>query len=252
MRLGSVRDAILGFGGEKRGRLYRYEHYLFAVSILVILMSILALLNGYYHYFNILPYSITKNVVPSQYLVAGYLGMFITIAFVPIPDYFLVPIYGYLSSIGIFNPFTTFLVCTAGALFLMAIEYFGGRLVGRPLLLKALSYFHISEKEIESADKWLVTHGKFSMFISTFVPYLYSVTSLAAGTLKMNAVSFFLATFAGFGLRFMFLEYIGYYGIYIFSPLFDYSERTAFYLLLIISCLYVALYLARSLISAAH
>lgn len=244
--LASIWDTILGRSGEKRGRLYKYEHYLFVISMLVIIVSVLALLNGYYHYFSISPYAVQRGA-SSPFLMAGYIGMFVSIAFVPVPDYFLVPIYGYLSLVGIFDPLTTFLVCIAAALFLMELEYAGGRLMARPLLLKALSYFRISEKDIEAADRWLIRHGKFSIFISTFVPYFYSVTSLAAGTLRMNPVAFFLASFAGFGLRFTFLEYVGYSSINIFAPSFDYSQRAIFILLVVVSSLYVALYLVRSL-----
>jgi membrane protein DedA with SNARE-associated domain len=171
--------------------------------------------------------------------------MFISLAFLPIPDYLLVPAYGYLSLIGVFNPYTTFLVCLVAAI--LPIEYVPGRFAGRPLLLKGLSYIHIYEKDIEAADKWLAEHGRFSIFISTFIPYLYSVTSLAAGTLKMNAVAFLLASSLGFGLRYVFLEYIGYHSVYIFAASFDYSQRTLFSLLLILSSLYAIFYLMGTL-----
>jgi membrane protein DedA with SNARE-associated domain len=181
----------------------------------------------------------------SPFLLAGYLGMFISVAFLPIPDYFLLPAYGSLSSLGVFDPYTTFLVCLVAAI--LPIEYLPGRFAGRPLLLKGLLYFGISEKTLESAEKWLVEHGKFSIFISTFIPFFYTVTSLAAGVLKMNAVKFLLASAAGFGLRYAFLEYIGYNSIFIFTASFDYSQRALITLLLILSSLYVALYLLGNL-----
>jgi membrane protein DedA with SNARE-associated domain len=235
----------LGFGGDKHGRPHKYWHYLFVISILIILLSVLALLNAYFHLINVSSYNINNKSVSSPFLLVGYLGMFINLAISPVPDYFLVPAYGFLSSIGLFNPYYTFLVCLLGALF--PIEYACGRLAARPLLLKVLSVLRISEKNIEMADKWLVEHGKFSIFISTFIPFFYSVTSLAAGTLKMNSVAFFLSSSAGFGLRFVFLECVGYYSIYIFTASFDYSQRTLFSLLLILSSIYAVLYLVRTL-----
>jgi membrane protein DedA with SNARE-associated domain len=246
-RSGSCRiwKTILGFGGDKHGRPRKYWHYLFVISILIILLSVLALLNAYFHLTNVSSYNINHEGVSSPFLLAGYLGMFISVAILPVPDYFLVPAYGYLSLIGVFNPYYTFLVCLVGAVF--PIEYVCGRLAARPLLLKVLSLLRISEKNIETADKWLVEHGKFSIFTSTFIPFFYNVTSLAAGTLKMNPVAFFLASSAGFGLRFVFLEGVGYYSIYIFTASFDYSQRTLFSLLLILSSVYAALYLVRTL-----
>jgi hypothetical protein len=45
-------------------------------------------------------------------------------------------------------------------------------------------------------------------------------------------------------LKYVFLEAVGYYGIYIFTASFDYSQRILFSLLLILSSLYAAIYLA--------
>ncbi len=216
--------------------------------MLVISLSALALLNAYLHFANISSYDISKVGYSSPLLLAGYIGMFVSLAFLPIPDYLLVPAYGYLSSIRVFDPYTTFLVCLAAAV--LPIEYVPGRFAGRRILLKGLSYVDISEKDIEAADRWLAEHGHFSIFISTFIPYFYSVTSLAAGTLKMSAVRFVLASAVGFGLRFAFLEYIGYHSVYIFTASFDYSQRTLLSLLLISSSLYAALYLMRTLHSS--
>jgi membrane protein DedA with SNARE-associated domain len=171
--------------------------------------------------------------------------MFINIAFSPVPDYFLVPLYGFLSSIGIFNPYSTFLVCLAGAL--IPIEFACGRLAARPVALKVMSYSRISVAKLEVADKWIVEHGKFSIFISTFIPFFYGAVSLAAGTLKMSVTEFFLSSTAGFALRFAFLECVGYFSIYVFTASFDYSQRTPFFVLLILSSVYVAVHLVRAL-----
>ena len=237
--------AILGFGGDIHGPLRKFRHYLFVVSILIILLTVLALLNAYFCFANISSYDINQAGGSSPFLLAGYLGMFISIAFLPVPDYLLLPAFGSLASLGVFNPYTTFLVCLIAAI--LPIEYVPGRFAGRPLLLKGLSYFGISEKTIESADRWLAEHGRFSIFISTFIPYFYTVTSLAAGTLRMNAAEFLIASAAGFGLRYAFLEYIGYHSIFIFTASFDYSERALLALLLILSTLYMALYLMGTL-----
>jgi len=81
----------------------------------------------------------------------GYLGMFISIAFLPVPDYFLVPAYGYLSLLGMFNPYYTFWVCLAGAV--LPVEYVCGRLAARPLMLKVTSFLRISEKSVLKKEK---------------------------------------------------------------------------------------------------
>jgi membrane protein DedA with SNARE-associated domain len=237
----STWKVFLGLEGNIPGPLRKFRRYLFVVSMIMIFMSTLALLNAYLQFVNISSYGIDQVGVSSPFLLAGYLGMFISIAFLPIPDYFLIPAYGSLASIGILNPYMTFLVCLIAAV--VPIEYVPGRLAGRPLLLKGIYYFGISEKTIGTAEKWLGEHGKFSIFISTFIPYFYTVTSLSAGTLKMKAGEFILSSAAGFGLRYAFLELIGFYGIFIFTSSFDRSQIVLIASVLFFACLYAALYL---------
>ena len=81
-RSGSCRiwKTILGFGGDKHGRLHKYWHYLFVISILIILLSVLAMLNAYFHLINVSSYNINKEGVSQPFLLAGYLGMFISVA----------------------------------------------------------------------------------------------------------------------------------------------------------------------------
>lgn len=229
-------------------RLHKNWHYLFVLSLLTIAICTLALLNAYFRFSNIPSYS--SQGVSESLLLAGYSGMFIAMWLSPIPDYVLVPVYGYLCSIGVFNPYTTLLVCLFAAL--LPIEYVSGRFAGRPLLLRGLSYFHITEKDVEVADRWLIDHGRFSIFTATFIPFFYSAASLAAGTLKMNAANFFLTSTAGFGMRYAFLEYVGFYGIYVFTSSFDYSRRGFFVLLLVPSSIYAGTHLLRMLRSRLY
>ncbi|HEY3419004.1 MAG TPA: DedA family protein [Methanomassiliicoccales archaeon] len=167
--------------------------------------------------------------------------MFLSIAFLPIPDYILLPAFGYLSSIGLFDAYLTFLVCFIAAV--LPIGYLPGRFVGRPLLLKGLAYLRISENSLDSAERRLKEHGRFSVFISTFIPFAYTVSSVAAGLLKMNVIDFMASSAAGFGIRYAILEYIGYSSIFIFTASFDYSQQAAITLVLIVSSLYALIYL---------
>lgn len=236
----STWKAFLASRGEIDGPARRLGSYLFIVSLIVIILASLALLNAYYHFVNISSYNIEPSG-RSSILFASYAGMFISIALSPIPDYFLMLAYGSLSSIGIFDPYITFLVCLIAAV--LPIEYLAGRLAGRPLMFKVVSYSGFSEKGIKTAEGWLEEHGGFAIFIATFVPFFYSVVALVAGTLKMNMVKFLMASTAGFGLRFATLELIGYEGIFIFTASFAYSQRYLIALILVLSSLYAVLYL---------
>ncbi|MDG7052153.1 MAG: VTT domain-containing protein, partial [Nitrososphaerota archaeon] len=121
-----------------------------------------------------------------------------------------------------------------------AIRYFGRRFGGWALILKALSYGAINENDIEVADRWLARHGPFSIFMSTFVPYFRNVTSLAAGTLKMNAGYYAISNLVGYFLRALFLLYLGYTGLDVLTPSFDYRYR----LPLLFTAVFMALMIA--------
>jgi membrane protein DedA with SNARE-associated domain len=229
-------------GGPDRGIAgSKYWHYAFVTALLVMSVCILALANAYLRIDNQASYAADVTGVPSSILLAGYLGMFFSVLVLPIPDYILVPVYGSLSSVGIFNPVATFLVCLAASVF--PVEYACGRLLARPVVSRILPLFMMSERELQVADRWVDEHGRFSVFISTFIPFFYSAVCLVAGTLRMAAVPFLLSCAVGFGLRYAVLEYAGYYAVYIFTASFDYSLRLPTGILLASSCAFVALYL---------
>lgn len=221
-------------------KISEYFYYIATVAIIGIVISALGITNGYFHYFNYKDYYSSEVKVFSPFYYLGYLGIFLIIAFAPPPDYLLVPFYGYLASLSYFNVYLVFIVAVLAMMFLTAIEYFGGRFAGRPLLLKVLLHVGITERDISVADDWISNHGIASIFIATFVPYFKNVTSLAAGTLKMNSLKFFITNAVGFSLRFAILVYIGYEGINVFLPSFDVEFRSILYLIAIASSLILA------------
>lgn len=235
-------------GKSRAGGPGKYSHYVFVVSALVVFVSALALANAYLRLDNSASYSVSQTGVPSSILLAGYLGMFFSILVLPVPDYVLVPVYGFLCAVGIFDPVATFLVCVAASV--LPVEYVCGRYLARPIVRRILPFFLLSERELRVADSWLEEHGRFAVFISTFIPFFYSAVCLVAGTLRMGVVAFLLSCTVGFALRYAFLEYVGYYGIYIFTASFDYSYRAVFFALLAVSVAYAAVHLARTVRAA--
>lgn len=231
---------------EFEKKLSKYWHYGLIVSTSTIALSLFGLLNGYFHFFDVGSYTRSNHEIPFSNLFAGYFGVFISIFVLPIPDYVLIPLYGYLSSIGIFNPFTVFLATLVGAI--IPLEYAAGRFAGRPLLLRFLSYFGIRERDIGVTDTWLQEHGKFSIFMATFIPYFYTAASLAAGTLKMKFYPYMITSTAGFAIRYVILEYLGYYSIFILTPEYDYSHRDLFIAVLVGSTLFSIVYGARNIV----
>ncbi|MCW6169176.1 MAG: DedA family protein [Thermoplasmatales archaeon] len=196
--------------------------YIQILLIIAIILSSISIANGFLHFINpnINLRNLSFGVFEPVYLL-GYLGMFILVAFAPLPDYIIVPFYGYLAFAGIFNVYATLFVSVGAMLFLSVIEYFAGRYAGRALLLKGLSAFKIHEEDLMLADLWIEKHGTFSIFLSTFVPYIKTVIALAAGTLKMNFTKFLISNFLGYFIRFVVLLYIGYGSFRILLVIFE-------------------------------
>ena len=250
-RLGSIEHRLKSYEEAGKEEISRYSYYLLIFSIITFLLTFTGFLNGYYHFMNVASYYRYEKSVLSPLKATGYVTMFLVLCFFPVSDYVLIPFYGYLSSLGYFNVYLTLMVVVGSMMFIAEIEYFGGRFAGRAILLKALSYFRIKEKDIEVADRWLARHGPFSIFMSTFVPYFRNVTSLAAGTLEMNAGYYAISNLVGYLLRALFLLYLGYTGLDVLTPSFDYRYRlpllfTAIFMVLMIAMTALMMHETRS------
>lgn len=230
--------------GSHAGRkMHKKWHYALIISVGIFAITVTAILNGYLRFINISSYSYGGSSLPLAHLLGGYIGIFV-LRLLPIPDFITLPLIGYLSSVGIFNPEIAFLAALAGAV--VPFEYFAGRYAARPLLLKSIRWAGVKEENVKIAEDWIFSHGPFSIFVSTFIPYFYSAVALAAGMLRMKFVPYFLSTVAGFGIRYALLEAVGYYGIYVLTPEYDYTHRTALFAILLISLVIISIYIIQS------
>ena len=220
-----IRKAIIASYGK-------YLHYGMVLSLTAIVLSILILSNISFHF---LPSDIisahTEDIVFGPFYVLGYTGFFILTMFSPLPDYIIVPFYGYLASIGLFNPYILFIISVLAMTLLMQMEFFAGKYGGRPLLLKVLKYFGVKEREMAVAERWIDRHGTFSVFVFTFIPYVKTAMALTSGLLKMRSLNYLFANLTGFAIRFAILIYVGYNGIDIIAdlvnPKYDFISFTA-------------------------
>jgi len=224
----------------------KYLLYLQVLLLIFMIMSSIGIANSFVHFLgpNIDLKHLSFGVFEPIYLL-GYLGMFIIVAFAPLPDYVIVPFYGYLAFVGLFNVYVTLFVSVGAMLALSIIEYFAGRYAGRALLLKGLSYFKIHEEDIMVAELWIEKHGTFSIFLSTFIPYVKTVIALAAGTLKMGFVNFVFSNLMGYLIRFVILLYIGYGSFRILVIIFKGQFLPYFVVVDVLSGLYFTVYLLK-------
>ncbi len=128
---------------------------------------------------------------------------------VPPPDFLLIAMDLKNPKLALYYAF----VCTVASAIGGAIGYFIGRFFGRPAFdwlfsglqkkgnNKAKEYF-------DKVEALYSKYGAWAVFFAGFTPLPYKVFTLASGILKMNFITFFIASFIGRGLRFFIVSIV--------------------------------------------
>jgi len=250
-RLSKIRitEILLQIDPRNFGIFSKYGYYMFVSSLLIFATSMIFLLNGYFHFMNVPKQTTGFNFPLDKSDLLTYLSVFILVAFSPFPDYFIVPFLGYLSYLGFFNLYLVIIISSLADLLLMELDYLAGRFAGRPIVIKFLNIFRVKVKEFHDPEIWIKKHGAMAVFIATFIPFLKHLTSVAAGTLKMNLFWFTVGNFVGFFIRFLLLAYLGYRGVYLLSPNLDFSIRYILIAIALINFAFITYYLANKSIN---
>ncbi len=77
------------------------------------------------------------------------------------------------------------------------VAYYAGAWGGRPLLLRYGRYLLISQRELDSADRWFARYGDAAVFISRLLPVVRTFISVPAGISRVNVWRFTVLTFFG-------------------------------------------------------
>ena len=132
---------------------------------------------------------------------AGYLGIFLAMfiegIFTPIPSEIIVPLAGFLASIGRFNIVLVVLVSSLGAASGSSIAYLIGYRLGRPFIDRFGKYFGFGHDSLCRADAWFERWGNYGILIGHSLPGIRSIISFPAGIAKMDFKRFVLFTFMG-------------------------------------------------------
>ncbi len=144
----------------------------------------------------------------------NYFGLFILMTLestmLPIPSEVVIPFSGYLAYKGILNIYLVIIFSSLGGLAGSLIAYYIGYFGGRAFILKYGKYFFISEKNLETAEKWFRKYGKISVFTTRLVPIIRTFISLPAGIGEMPLKEFIFYTFSGSLLWSAILAFGGY------------------------------------------
>lgn len=128
----------------------------------------------------------------------------------PIPSEVVIPFSGYLAYKGVLNLYLAILFSSLGGLAGSLIAYFIGYFGGRAFIIKYGKYFFVSEKNLETAEKWFRKYGKISVFTTRLVPVIRTFISLPAGIGEMPLGEFMFYTFTGSLIWSAFLAVGGY------------------------------------------
>ena len=153
-----------------------------------------------------------KNTVASW----GYSGIFglmvLESSSLPVPSEVVLPLSGFLVSIGHLNFWVTVFVATIAALIGSLIDYYIG-LKGVEALAKrrVLGRVLFSVDQLALASRWFDKYGAIIIFLARLIPGIRTLISFPAGAAKMPVAKFLVFTLAGCLLWNSVLVYVGYY-----------------------------------------
>ncbi len=147
----------------------------------------------------------------------GYLAIFalmtLEAASLPIPSEIVLPIIGFLAEQGLINVVIAFFVAMIAGIIGMTIDYFIAYFIGKDVVYKHLSLFHVKRSTLDAFDKWFQKNGVFAVFSLRLVPVLRGLISLPAGFAKMPLKQFYFYSIMGTAIWDALLITFGYYAL---------------------------------------
>jgi membrane protein DedA with SNARE-associated domain len=158
------------------------------------------------------------NIITSLVSTYGYLGIFIAAfaetIFPPIPSELIFPLAGFVGFKSNFTYFETFLMASSGAVgatFGAIVIYIVSFKIGRIAIVKLGKYVFVSEKKIESAERWFEKYGIYAVFLGRMAPGVRELISVPAGIARMPFAKFVTFTFFGSLIWSVILVFSGYF-----------------------------------------
>ncbi len=131
----------------------------------------------------------------------GYAGIFALMALesmvAPVPSEAVMPFAGFLVSQGKFDFLLALAAASLGSIAGSALSYWIGHKGGRPLVRKIGKYFLLNEEHLEQTEKFFISHGGKTIFVSRFIPVVRHLISIPAGVGKMDFGKFIFLTAFG-------------------------------------------------------
>jgi membrane protein DedA with SNARE-associated domain len=144
--------------------------------------------------------SITTFVI-SGVNAGGYLGIFGLMLLegtsLPIPSEVILPLGGYLVSMGRLEFWTTVALATSAGVIGALIDYYIGLYLGMRLISNYGSRFFISKDQMNRVEWLFARYGSWIIFGSRMMPGVRTLASFPAGSARMNLTKFVVYTALG-------------------------------------------------------
>ncbi|HEV2669563.1 MAG TPA: DedA family protein [Gemmatimonadales bacterium] len=148
-------------------------------------------------------------------LAIGYPGivglMAMESSILPVPSELVMPPAGYWAAKGQMSVILVLLSGVLGSIIGALANYYGARLIGRPLLQRYGKYVLLSEKNLERSERFFAQHGEISTLIGRLFPVIRHLISIPAGLHGMPLPKFILYSAAGAAVWCAILTWIGYF-----------------------------------------
>lgn len=143
---------------------------------------------------------------------AGIIGlMFLESSFFPFPSEVVIPPAAYLAAQGKMSLAGVVGCGILGSLLGALFNYWLALHWGRPFFERYGSFFLVSKKTLDRADRFFHDHGHISTFVGRLLPGIRQYISLPAGVARMDLALFSLFTGLGAGLWVVVLALVGYF-----------------------------------------
>ena len=107
----------------------------------------------------------------------------------PIPSEVILPLSGYLVSLGKLNLYLVVAAATAGSILGSIVDYYIGLLIGIEGIEKRKL---INENSLRRAVEWFKKYGAYAVFFTRMLPGMRTLVSFPAGAFKMDVFKFIL------------------------------------------------------------
>lgn len=186
------------------------------------------------------------NILVNSISTVGYSGifffMFLGSSFILFPSEAVLVPAGYLAHKGEMSLILVILCGVIGSLTGALLNYYIGKYLGRPFIIKYGKYFMISETKLNKVDTFFQKHGEITTFIGRLIPVIRQYISFPPGISNMNIYTFSFYTTFGALIWVLILVFLGFYIGEDLQRINEYKIQIAI-ILLILSAITVGIYI---------